>query len=125
MTYLLLRDLHVLLAGTSIAGFALRGALMLRGSPVLGTRWVRTAPHVLDTALLLSGVTLAVGLGVSPLEQPWLAAKLAAIAAYVVLGSVALRRGRTPRVRALALVLALLAAGYVVVTALGRDPVPW
>jgi uncharacterized membrane protein SirB2 len=42
--------------------------------------------------------------------------------AYIVLGTIALKRGRTPGQRAAAFLGALLAAGYVVSVAMTRDP---
>ena len=101
-------------------GFALRGLWMLRDSELLEARWVRTAPHVLDTLLLASGIGLAVGFGVSPLVQPWLAAKLALLLLYIAAGAVALRRGRTRRTRILALAVALALYALIVLSAVTR-----
>ena len=119
--YLIVKSLHVGCAGLSIAGFIARGVLMLADSPLLGRRFVRVAPHVVDTALLASALWLAWFLGASPLEQPWLAAKIAALFAYIGLGMVALRRGRSKRVRVAAFAAALAAALYVVAVAYSRD----
>jgi uncharacterized membrane protein SirB2 len=44
--------------------------------------------------------------------------------AYIILGSIALRRGHTGAVRLAALAGALLAAGYVVAVALTKNPLP-
>ena len=95
---------------------------MLAGSPLLQARFVRIAPHVVDTALLGSAVWLALFLHQYPFVDGWLTAKLAALIAYIALGSVALRRGRTGAVRAWAFAAALVAAGYIVSVALTRDP---
>ena len=57
--YLLVKQLHVACVALSLAGFAARGALMLAGSPLLNARWVRVAPHVVDTVLLASAIWLA------------------------------------------------------------------
>ena len=124
MTELLvwLEPAHVTLALASGAGFLVRGAWMWSGSPRLSARWVRIAPHVLDSVLLVTGVALAVLLHLSPLEQPWLAAKLALLVAYVVAGSVALRRGRTPSVRRAALVVAVACYALILVSALSHRP---
>jgi uncharacterized membrane protein SirB2 len=65
---------------------------------------------------------MAVGLGISPLAHPWLAAKLVAIVIYVVIGSVALKRGRTYPQRALALGISVLVLLYVFAAALSHDP---
>ncbi len=119
--YLIAKSLHVGCAVLSIAGFLARGLLMLNDSPLLGRRLVRVAPHVVDTALLASALWLAWFLGASPLEQPWLAAKIAALFAYIGLGMVALRRGRSKGVRAAAFVAALAVALYIVAVAYSRD----
>jgi len=114
----LLKVLHVALALVSGAGFALRGAWMLRDSRLLEARWVRTAPHVVDTLLLASGISLALGFGYSPLSQPWLAAKLIVLVLYIGAGTLALRRGRSRQIRALALVVALVLYTLIVLSAL-------
>jgi len=124
-TYLAVRALHVGCAALSIAGFAARGALMLAGSPLLHTRFVRVAPHVVDTALLASAIWLAWFLGQVPFVHGWITAKIFALLAYIVLGMFALRRGRTRRARAAALAAALASAGYIVWVALARDATPW
>jgi len=66
---------------------------------MLARRWVRVLPHVVDTALLASAIALAVALGQYPLVNGWLTAKLAGLLAYIVLGSIALKRGRTRKIR--------------------------
>lgn len=123
--YAAIRALHVACAAVSIAGFAARGAMMLMGSPLLSNRFVRIAPHVVDTLLLASAVWLAWFLGQVPFVHGWITAKVLALLAYIVLGTMALRRGRTKRVRAAALAGALAAAGYIVAVALTRDATPW
>lgn len=119
--YAALKWLHVGCAALSLASFAARGALMLRDSPLLATRFARIAPHVVDTVLLASALVLSWQLGQYPFVHGWLTAKVIALAGYIVFGSIALRRGRTPRVRAAALVLALGCAAYIVAVALARD----
>ena len=119
---LLVKWLHVGCAALSIAGFIARGTLMLQGSRLLDTRFVRVAPHVVDTVLLASALWLAWAIGQLPFVQGWVTAKVIALLAYIVLGSVALRRGRTRATRATAFVAALVAAAYIVSVALTRDP---
>jgi uncharacterized membrane protein SirB2 len=123
--YLAIRALHIACAAISITGFAARGALMLADSPLLRHRFVRIAPHVVDTLLLASAVWLAWFLGQTPFVHGWITAKVFALLAYIVLGMVALKRGRTKGVRAGAFAAALASAGYIVWVALTRDPSPW
>lgn len=121
----MVRALHVGSAALSIAGFAARGALMLADSPWLRARLVRVAPHVVDTILLASAVWLAWFLGQIPFVHAWLTAKVLALLAYIVLGALALRRGKTKRVRAAAFAAALAVAAYIVAVALTHDAAPW
>jgi uncharacterized membrane protein SirB2 len=116
-----LKWLHVGCVIASGAGFLSRGALMLADSALLHARWVRTAPHVVDTVLLAAAVSLASMARLSPLAHPWLAAKIGGLLLYIVLGAVALRSGRSRRQRSAALVAALIVFGYIVGTALQRD----
>ena len=123
--YLLVKYVHVGSVVLSIAGFVARGALMLRASPLLQARFVRIAPHVVDTLLLASALWLAWMMRQYPFVHGWLTAKVLGLLVYIVLGSIALRRGRTRPVRAAAFAGALLAAGYVVAVALTKDPLPF
>jgi uncharacterized membrane protein SirB2 len=119
--YLLVKSVHVGCAVASLAGFAARGVLMLRGSRWLEARFVRVAPHVVDTILLASALWLAWAIGQYPFVHGWLTAKVLALIAYIVLGSIALGRGRTGAVRGAALAAALAAAAYIVGVAITRD----
>jgi uncharacterized membrane protein SirB2 len=124
-TYAILKFLHiagVMLTGT---GFALRGIWMLRNSPMHSRRWVRVLPHVVDTVLLASAIALAVVTGQYPLAQSWLTAKVVGILAYIVLGAIALRRGRMLGIRITAFSGALAAFAYIVAVALTKSVVPF
>ncbi len=125
MIYLALKHLHVTCVVLSGLGFCLRGWWMLRDSPMLQQRLVRVLPHVVDTLLLGSALSMAFLSGQYPFVQGWLTAKLGGLLAYIVLGAMALKRGRTKAIRARYFVLALLAYGYIVSVALSRNPLPW
>lgn len=122
--YFELKALHVAAVVTSISLFVLRAALRFADSARLQHPLLRIAPHVVDTVLLASAVLLSLILRQYPFVDAWLTAKVLALVAYVVLGSIAIRRGRTPRVRTVALVGALAAVFYIVGTALHHDPDP-
>ncbi len=120
--YLFAKGLHVACVALSLTGFAARGGLMLSGSPLLQARFVRIAPHVVDTVLLASALWLCWLLGQYPFVQPWLTAKVVGLLFYIGLGAVALRRARSRPVRLAAFVGALAAAAYIVSVAMSRDP---
>jgi uncharacterized membrane protein SirB2 len=123
--YLITKDLHVTMVVLSISLFLLRGLWMLRQSDLLRRSWVKIVPHVIDSILLVSAVTLAVLSAQYPLVQPWLTAKVVALVVYVGLGTLALKRGRTKTVRTTALVSAVAVFAYIVAVAITRSPWPW
>ena len=105
--------------------FFLRGVWMLRDSPALRQRWVKIAPHTVDSVLLASAIALAWQLGISPLTNPWLAAKIVALLLYIVIGTFALKRGKTKRVRFVAWLTAQAVFLYIVSVAMTHNPMPW
>jgi uncharacterized membrane protein SirB2 len=113
--------IHVSCAALSFCGFFARGVWMLKDSAMLQRRWVRIAPHVVDSLLLASAVALAVAWHMSPLEQHWLMAKIIALVLYIGLGMVALRFGRTKRLRLGAWVLGLVTFVYIVSVAVTKS----
>ena len=121
MTYLAIKHLHITFAALSGSLFLLRGFWMLRESPRLQQRWVRIVPHIVDTLLLASAGVMVVWSGQYPLVQGWLSAKVVALIAYIVLGTIALKRGKTRPVRIGALIAAALVFGYIVKVALTRQ----
>lgn len=123
MSYLAIKHLHVTFVALSGLGFCLRGFWMLTGSPLLRARLTRILPHVIDTVLLGSALTLVFMSGQYPFVQPWLTAKVLGLLAYIVFGTLALKRGRTPEMRLGFFVLALLTFAYIVGVALTRSPV--
>lgn len=124
MIYALIKLLHMSTAALSFSLFVLRGVWMLRAPQRLQQRWVRIAPHVIDTLLLGSAVTLAVWSRQYPVALDWLSAKLVALLVYIVLGMIALKRGRTRGVRLIAWLAALTVFGYIVAVARTRDAWP-
>ena len=122
MDYGVVKLIHQAAVALSFLGFLARGLGMLADSDWVRERVARTLPHVVDTILLLSGVTLAWQLRLSPTAAPWLAAKLIGLVVYIGLGTIALRRGRTKRQRTVAWIAALVTFGYIVSVALTRDP---
>lgn len=123
--YPILKQLHVTAVLLSLLGFLLRGWWMWCQSPLLDRPLTRVLPHVVDTALLASAIALAWLGGQYPFVQPWLTAKVLALLLYIVLGSIALKRGRSRPVRVVALLGALLVFAYIVGAALSRSVWSW
>ena len=123
--YLSLKHFHIGCVALSGTLFLLRGAWMVRASPMLARRWVRIAPHIVDTLLLASAIGLAAWSHRYPGQQPWLTAKVLALLGYIVLGSVALKRGRSPGQRQAAFAAALALFAYIVLVAVTKRPFPF
>lgn len=117
-----IRLLHIGLAVASGTLFAVRGLAVLMGSPTALAAPVRRLSVAIDSALLLAALLLLTVLQGRPLGEPWLHAKLALLVAYVVLGSLALKRARTPARRAVAYVGALLCFLGMLAIARQHDP---
>lgn len=121
MDYFLIKHLHVTAVALSLSGFVLRGIWMLRSSPLLQARLTKVLPHLVDTVLLLSAIWLAVAIQQYPLVDGWLTAKVLGLIAYILLGTVALKRGPTLAIRLAAWIGALLVFGYIVLVAMTKE----
>lgn len=120
--YPALRHLHMGLAFTSGALFALRGAAVLARQ-----RWP-LHPHlgrvsaIIDTGLLAAALRLLWELRLNPLLTPWLQVKLAVLPLYIVLGMLALKYARRREAKALCYIGALACYGFMVSVALTHSP---
>ncbi|MFZ6771688.1 SirB2 family protein [Undibacterium sp. SXout7W] len=125
ISYIAVKHLHITCAGLSGLLFVLRGIWAVRGAGMLQKTWVKVLPHVIDTILLASAVTLAVLSGQYPFEQSWLTAKLLALLAYILLGTIAIKRGRTAGTRLSAMIAALAVFAYIVAVAITKQALPF
>jgi len=121
----IVKTIHLVCVALSFAGFFVRGIWMMLNSTSLKLRWVKIAPHIIDTVLLASAIILAIQMRVSPLEHSWLMAKIIALVAYIGIGTVALKEGRSKKVRVLAWLLGLAIFMYIVSVALTKSVLGW
>ena len=118
-----IKSLHIVLAYVTVVGFGLRGMLSLADSPARNVRWVRIAPHAIDTLLLGCGITLAIELSVSPLEHGWLTAKIVGLVLYIAFGVLAMR-APTLRLKLFGFVAALASVAYIFLVAYSKQVIP-
>ena len=116
---------HILAISLSGCLFALRGLGVLASA-----RWPQAAPvrylsYSIDTVLLTAALMLLTILPGAMFANGWLTVKLVLVVIYVVLGSFALKRGRTPRMRAICFVAALLVFASIIGIALAHHPLGW
>lgn len=120
--YLALRNVHIACALLTIALFVLRGGLMIAGSPWLQTPVLRYLPHVIDTVLLSTALMLLGIVHQYPFVHGWLTVKVVLLVVYIVLGSIAIKRGRTRTERVVAFVAALATVGFIYTVARAHHP---
>ena len=112
-----------------IAAVIASGALfLLRGIAVqAGARWAMVAPlrylsYAVDTTLLTAALMLVTILPGALFANGWLTMKLGLLVVYVMLGTFALKRGRTPRTRLICFVAALAVYAFIISVAIEHHP---
>lgn len=117
-----IKALHIAAVVASGTLFFVRGA-----ATVAGARWVMRAPlrylsYAIDTVLLAAAVFLAAMLHQYPFVHAWLTAKVLLLLLYIVLGSYALKRGRSRAVRLASWLAALAVYAFIISIAGAHDP---
>ncbi len=120
----LLKSIHIATVGITGSLFILRFVWMSQGTLHLRGRWVETLPHINDTLLFISGLMIASIIGELPLQAPWLTTKLFILLAYIVLGSIALKRGKSSRIRLWSGYTAIFCYLTIIAIALTHSPMP-
>ena len=124
--YAQIKAVHVATVLLSGALFLLRGVLVQAGSQrVAMSGPLRNGSYAVDTVLLTAALMLATMLPGAMFANHWLTLKLGLLVVYVVLGSIALKHGRTPRVRMVAFVAALVAYAAMIGIARAHHPLGW
>ncbi len=118
-----IRCVHISAVLTSGVLFALRGLGVLAGA-----RWTMMAPlrylsYSIDTVLLTAALMLVAMLPPIVFANHWLTTKLALLVLYVVLGSYALKRGSSNRVRTVCFAIAVLM--YICMFGIARKHQTW
>ena len=119
--YLALKHIHLTFVALSLLAFFVRGLWLFMNSSMLSKKWVKILPHIISTILLVSGIALAIHLGMSPGSQPWLVAKIIGLIVYIALG-VAAFKVPNPGARKLLWVGALIVFAYIVSVAISKTP---
>lgn len=120
--YFAVKHLHMLCALLSISGFIFRGYWKLTDSPMIEKRWVKIAPHMIDTLLLASALALAALIQQYPFVHAWVTVKVFALLVYIGLGLVVLRLGKNKMQQSSALILAIITFAYIILVARSHNP---
>ena len=124
MAYTALKHLHMLTVVITLTLFLLRGFWMLADSPRPQARWLRIVPHTNDALLLFAAIAMLVVGGLNPLQHPWIMTKIVGLLAYIGLGTLALKHGKTKATRVKALIAALGVFAWIVAVAVTKQVIP-
>lgn len=122
MSYAALKIIHVISVIFSYLLFMLRGIWMMQNSSILQQRWVKILPHVIDTVLLASAVTLVTMIQQYPGMSTWLSTKIGGLLLYIILGMMALRFGKSRKIKIISWIAAQIVFFYIVLVALTKNP---
>jgi uncharacterized membrane protein SirB2 len=117
--YPALKHSHALLAVISILFFQYRyWAFAVRRRQA--GRFFKIAPHIIDTLLLATGISVAVVVGFTLSNSPWLTTKIVALFFYVGFGVMAMRA--SGQKRWIGYILATLTFAYIATVAVTKNP---
>jgi uncharacterized membrane protein SirB2 len=117
-----LKHIHMTLAIITLLGFLFRSALLFKQSPMLQKKWLKITPHIVDTLLLATGITLwATWYGA--VFQPWIIAKLIMIVLYIGFGIVTFKT-QSKALRGIAFTLAIVSFATILYIARTKT-LPW
>jgi uncharacterized membrane protein SirB2 len=122
MLYYWVKQVHFHSVLLSFGLFLLRGAWVLAGRELPRQPLARAVPHAVDTVLLASALWLTTIVQQYPFQDAWLTTKVLLLIAYILLGSLALRRAPTRRWRAIAFVGAVVTFLFLFSVARSRHP---
>ncbi|MBA0922645.1 MAG: SirB2 family protein [Nitrosospira sp.] len=122
MSYAALKIIHVISVLFSYLLFTLRGMWMMRDSATSRQRWVKILPHIIDTVLLISAVSLILLTPQYLQINTWLGAKIGGLLLYIILGLVALRLGKTRKIKIAAWIAAQIVFLYIILVAVTKNP---
>jgi len=121
MSYVLLKNIHLICIGLTFLSFSVRFIWMLMDSKYLHLKVTRILPHLIDTVLLASAIGLSITLHQYPMVNHWLTAKVIGLLIYIFAGTIALKRGKTKRIRIMAGILAFASFFYIVGVAFSKN----
>lgn len=117
-----IKAVHIAMVLASGLLFALRGASVLAGMHWPMRLPVKLLSYTIDTTLLTAALMLFTILPHAMFSNGWLTAKLLLLVVYIGLGTLALKRGRTRRARAITYVAALCVFGLIISIARTHHP---
>lgn len=99
-----------------IAMFFVRGIGTIFEKEWIGKKIFKIAPHIIDTLMLITGITLVIMSGLS-FTQDWILVKIVGVIAYVFFALMAFKKAKTRNARAMFWLGGLITLFYLVAVA--------
>jgi uncharacterized membrane protein SirB2 len=114
------KSIHIFLVLFSLFSFVSRVILSEIRPAVLQKKWLKIAPHVLDTLLIMSGIILVIKGQWFSAQHNWLIGKLVVLVFYVGFGILTMHS--LGKKRWLAFTAAIGCFAYIMVVAISKNP---
>ncbi|QHJ09819.1 Protein YchQ [Paraglaciecola mesophila] len=121
--YTAVKHIHLTCIALSVLLFVLRFIWTMTQSSMLEKKWVKITPHIVDTLLILSAVTLCVLISQYPFVTPWVTEKLVGLFMYVFMVALALKMARTNFMRVIGFIGALSWIAFTALVAISKQPI--
>lgn len=117
---IMIKSVHIFLVLFSLFSFVSRVILSEVKPEILQKKWLKIAPHVLDTLLIASGIVLIFKGHWLSIQHDWLVGKLLMLVFYIGFGVLAMHS--LGKKRWMAFSAAILCFAYIMVVAISKNP---
>ena len=93
----MIKSLHLFIIITSLVSFSGRFALSFLKPELLQHKFLKIAPHIIDSILLITGITLVFQGGWLEGAFGWIGSKLVLLVGYIIFGAIAMRSTDTTK----------------------------
>ncbi|GAC22170.1 SirB2 family protein [Paraglaciecola arctica] len=123
--YLIIKHSHLTLVVISVSFLIIRVIAVSAKAQWLQKKWAKVTPHVIDTFLLATAITLILMIQQYPIVNHWLSAKIIGLFGYILCGALALKGDKSVVSRFSFLLLALSCITYMALVAITKQPLPF
>lgn len=117
-----IKSVHIAAVMASGLLFFLRGAALHAGMTWGMAAPLRYLSYAIDTTLLTAALMLATMLHQYPFVHGWLTVKVVLLVVYILLGTFALKRGSTRKIRVICWLAALAVYAFIITVARAHNP---
>lgn len=124
--YLIFKSIHVSSVLISLILFVSRSYCLLYKPDLLDCKLIKRLPHIIDSILLFSAISMLALSGQYPgPDNPWIAAKIIAMIVYIFTGLYLFRKANSHKAIYISFISAMLIYIYIVQTAVTKTVYPY